>query len=107
MHECEIVEVFKRPDVHFRQGLKFLRRVYAVAIGVEALHRHGGVEPIERPGMANARDLLIGIEDDFRAHAHPDMGMGLRGRHTKESDGRAQTAQTTMDSQRLVLRLSQ
>src|SRR6476646_9680513 len=105
MHECEVVEVLERLDVHLRQGLQFLCREHAVAIGVEALHRHCGVELVEGPGVANARDLVIGIENYFRAHADPDMRVRGGRRSAKESDGRAKTAKMTIGSQGLVLRV--
>jgi hypothetical protein len=87
MNECEVIEVLERLDIHFRQGLQLLGREDAVAIGVETLHRHSGVELIESPGVANPGDLVIWIEEDFRAHGHPDMRVSSGRRRAEESDG--------------------
>ena len=77
MHEGEVVELLQRIDIHVGERLQLLRREDAVAIGIEALHRHGGVHLIEGPGVANPGDLAIGVEDDFRADRGPHVRMGM------------------------------
>jgi hypothetical protein len=76
MHEGEIIELLERVDIDLGERGKFLLRVGAVLVGIEALDRHGGVELIERPDMANAGDAVIGPEHDLGANRGPDMGMG-------------------------------
>ena len=58
------------------ERLELLLRVDAVAVGIEALHRHGSIELVERPGVTNAGDPMIGPEQDLRADRGPDMRMG-------------------------------
>src|SRR5262249_12712638 len=61
MHEGEVVEILERVNVHLGERLQLLCREDAVAILVEALYRHGRVELIEGPGVADAGDLVIGV----------------------------------------------
>src|SRR5262245_38252414 len=106
MHEAEVVEIFERVDVHVGEWLQLLCREDAVTILVEALHRHGRVEVIERPRVTHAGDLVIVIQEDFRAHGGPDMRVGSGRRGAQESDGRTKTVRITMFSQRPVPRIS-
>ncbi len=77
MHEGEIIELLQRNDIHLGERRELGLGVDAVLVGIEALHRHGGVQLIEGPGVANADDLAIGAEHDFRADRGPDVRMGM------------------------------
>ena len=88
MHEGEIVEVLQRLDVDLGERLKLLLRIDAVAIGIEALHRHRGIELVESPMMTDAGDTMIGPEHDLRTDRCPDMRMGDR-RPSKTRRGRS------------------
>jgi hypothetical protein len=87
MHIGKIVEVLERVDVDLGQRLELLLGEDAVAVGIEPLHRHGGVELVEGPGMAHTGNSVLRVEEDFRAHRRPYMGMRV-GRRREAKTGR-------------------
>ncbi len=82
----EIVELLQRVDIDLGERLELFLRIGAVTVGIEALHRHGRIELVERPGVADAGDLVVGTEDDLRAHGRPDMRMRIGAPSTAGQD---------------------
>ena len=70
----EIIEFGERFDIGLGERGQFVagRRLAVLA---EPLYGEGRIHFVEFPGVAHARDLAVGGEDDLAADRDPDMRM--------------------------------
>ena len=76
--EREEVVVLQRLDVLLGERLQLLRRIFAVAVGIQPLQRISGELLVEEPMMADRCDPTLVVEDDLGCGIDPDMGMSRR-----------------------------
>ncbi len=87
-HEGEVVVVLHRLDIDVGERLQFLDGQGAVAVRVQTLAREGRVAVVEAPGVADRRQLSVGVEhhvrlgvDETRAgEPPPDLSRPTAGR---------------------------